>query len=73
MSTKGQYKEGWVAMNADNSFIGAHTSRKKLEDYLMALVRILRLVENRRSLEKVLSFRWVETVKILFTNGTDHF
>ena len=57
LSTKGQYQKGWEAMNADNSFEGAHKSRKLLEDYLMGLAQKRRLEENRRSLDKIKSFR----------------
>ena len=72
LSTKGQYHNGWAAMNADNSFVGAHKSRKLLEDYLMALAQKRRLQENRRSLDKVNSFRWDEIVEALFINGIGH-
>ena len=57
LSTKGQYKKGWSALTADNNFEGAHKSRRRLEDYLMALVRKRRLKELRGKKEKFSSFR----------------
>ena len=59
-------------MNADNSFVGAHKGRKELEDYLMALVRKRRLEENRRSLDKIKSFRQDKVAETLFIVGVYH-
>ena len=46
LSTKGKYKNNWEAINSNNSFEGAHKSKKQLEDYLMALVRKVGLKKN---------------------------
>ena len=44
-------------MTGDNSFVGAHKSRKELEDYLMALTRKRGLKVLRGEKEKFAGFR----------------
>ena len=49
LSTKGKYKKNWEAINSDNSFHGAQKPRKRLEDYLMTLLRKVSLEPDRQN------------------------